>query len=70
LIKFWDSPAPSKVIAFFWQLLYDRIPTRINLDYRGVLGPEDPRDCVGCVGMVESSIHLFFSLSKHYLSVV
>jgi hypothetical protein len=42
----------------------------MNLDYRGVLGPEDPRDCVGCVGMVESSIHLFFSLSKHYLSVV
>jgi hypothetical protein len=24
----WDSPAPSKIIAFSWQLLYERIPTR------------------------------------------
>jgi hypothetical protein len=26
-----DSPVPFKVIAFLWQLLYDRIPTRCNL---------------------------------------
>ncbi|GAU46080.1 hypothetical protein TSUD_180160 [Trifolium subterraneum] len=31
-------PAPSKVIAFSWQLLYDRIPTRRNLEARGLLG--------------------------------
>ncbi|GAU35611.1 hypothetical protein TSUD_30280 [Trifolium subterraneum] len=30
--KIWDSPAPSKVIAFSSQLLYDRIPTRKNLE--------------------------------------
>jgi hypothetical protein len=24
--QIWDSPAPSKVIAFSWQLLYDRSP--------------------------------------------
>jgi hypothetical protein len=55
----WESPAPSKVIAFSWKLLYDRIPTRLNLDYRGIIHPEAPRDCVSCVGMLESSIHLF-----------
>jgi hypothetical protein len=33
----WESPAPSKVIAFSWKLLYDRIPTRLNLDYRGII---------------------------------
>ncbi|MCI18430.1 hypothetical protein A2U01_0039584, partial [Trifolium medium] len=27
----WDSPAPSKVLAFSWQLLYDRVPTKENL---------------------------------------
>jgi hypothetical protein len=55
----WSSSAPSKVIAFSWQLLYDRIPTRSNLDVRGIIGPELPWECVGCVGKIESSIHLF-----------
>ncbi|MCH93818.1 putative non-LTR retroelement reverse transcriptase, partial [Trifolium medium] len=32
----WDSPAPSKVIAFSWQLLYDRVPTKDNLLLRGI----------------------------------
>ncbi|CAJ2643030.1 unnamed protein product [Trifolium pratense] len=55
----WDSPAPSKVIAFSWQLLHDRIPTRSNLAVRGILVADVPWECVGCVGSVESSIHLF-----------
>jgi hypothetical protein len=55
----WDSPAPSKVIAFSWQLLYDKIPTRSNLFLRRILPPDASRDCVGCVGNVESSTHLF-----------
>jgi hypothetical protein len=55
----WDSPAPSKVIAFSWQLLYDRVPTRCNLDLRRILPPNTPRTCVGCVGNLESSSHLF-----------
>ncbi|CAJ2635167.1 unnamed protein product [Trifolium pratense] len=62
--QIWESPAPSKVIAFSWQLLYDRIPTRCNLDYRGILAPDAPRDCVGCVGMTESSTHLFVHCSN------
>jgi hypothetical protein len=57
--QIWESPAPSKVIAFSWQLLYDRITTRSNLDARGMIRPEDPKECVGCVGVVESSTHLF-----------
>ncbi|PNY13317.1 hypothetical protein L195_g009970 [Trifolium pratense] len=54
--QLWDSPAPSKVIAFSWQLLYDRIPTRKNLKVRGLLGVDMPWECVGSV---ESAIHLF-----------
>jgi hypothetical protein len=55
----WESPAPSKVIAFSWQLLYDRIPTTLNLDYQGIIPPDAFRDCVACVGRLESSCHLF-----------
>ncbi|GAU50162.1 hypothetical protein TSUD_263410 [Trifolium subterraneum] len=55
----WDSPSPSKVIAFSWQLLYDRIPTRCNLEARGLLGTDLPWECVGCVGSVKSSTHIF-----------
>jgi hypothetical protein len=55
----WESPAPSKVIAFSWQLLYDRIPSRSNLLLRGIEVSDKPWECVGCVGKVESSIHLF-----------
>ncbi|MCH80431.1 LINE-1 reverse transcriptase like [Trifolium medium] len=55
--QIWESPAPSKVIAFSWQLLHDRIPTRSNLDVRGILLTD--WECVGCVGSAESSIHLF-----------
>ncbi|GAU34029.1 hypothetical protein TSUD_16170 [Trifolium subterraneum] len=54
-----ESPAPSKVVAFSWQLLYDRIPTRRNLEARGLLVLDTPWECVGCVGNVESSSHLF-----------
>jgi hypothetical protein len=59
LDQIWDSPAPSKIIAFSWQLLYDRIPTRINLEARGVLSLDVPWECLGCVGQVETSLHLF-----------
>ncbi|GAU37587.1 hypothetical protein TSUD_395600 [Trifolium subterraneum] len=55
----WESPAPSKVVAFSWKLLYDRIPTRRKLEARGLLGLDTPWECVGCVGNVESSSHLF-----------
>jgi hypothetical protein len=55
----WESPAPSKVIAFSWQLLYDRIPTTSNLDYQGIIPPDALRECVACVGRLESSSHLF-----------
>ncbi|MCH90812.1 F-box family protein, partial [Trifolium medium] len=57
--QIWESPAPSKVIAFSWQLLYDRIPTHSNLDFRGILVSDAPWECVRCVGSVETSIHLF-----------
>jgi hypothetical protein len=57
--QIWNSAAPSKVIAFSWQLILDRIPSRLNLEVRGILSLNVPWECVGCVGKVETSNHLF-----------
>jgi hypothetical protein len=59
LAQIWESSAPSKVIAFSWQLLLDRIPTRKNLDFRGCLSQGMPWECLRCVGKEENSTHLF-----------
>ena len=57
--KLWKSPAPSKVVAFSWTLIHDRIPTRVNLSVRNVLPPDALRCCALCERVDESSIHLF-----------
>jgi hypothetical protein len=57
--QIWKSGAPSKVIAFVWKALHDRIPTRSNLNYRNCLPPDTGMDCVWCVEVVESTSHLF-----------
>ncbi|CAJ2675195.1 unnamed protein product [Trifolium pratense] len=59
LHQLWSSPAPSKVIAFSWKLLLNSIPTRQNLAHRGVLQQMDSKLCAICVGVDESSVHLF-----------
>jgi len=44
----WKSPAPSKMVGFFWQLLLDRIPTKINLARRKILPLDESERCVFC----------------------
>jgi len=56
--QIWKSGAPSKVMAFSWKLLLDRIP-RVNLEVRNCLPPEEGANCFWCVLGRESSIHLF-----------
>ncbi|GAU45140.1 hypothetical protein TSUD_131390 [Trifolium subterraneum] len=55
----WDSPASSKVVAFSWQLLHDRVPTKENLLLCGVLPQNSDGYCVWCGDICESSSHLF-----------
>jgi hypothetical protein len=55
----WKSPAPSKLIAFSWQLIHNRIPTKDNLARRGILGGVIHGNCVVCAGMLELATHLF-----------
>jgi hypothetical protein len=57
--EIWDSPAPPKVIAFSWQLLYDRVPTKENLLLRGVIPHSSGDSCIWCGDVRESSSHLF-----------
>jgi len=56
--RIWKCVAPSKVVAFSWKLLHNRIPTKVNLSYRNVLSPEIPLNCVMCDGVIESANHL------------
>jgi hypothetical protein len=57
--KIWKSPAPSKVIAFVWKLLRNRIPTKVNLAHRGVDIDGSLAECVHCIGREELTSHLF-----------
>jgi hypothetical protein len=54
----WNSAAPSKVIAFSWQLMFDRLPTRENLILRGMMRTAD-MVCPLCNDAVETESHLF-----------
>jgi hypothetical protein len=56
--QIWRSPAPSKIIAFSWQVLHNRIPTRDNLALRGIIRGNASRNCVMCVDHLESVAHL------------
>jgi hypothetical protein len=58
--KIWKSGAPSKVIAFVWKALLDRIPTRVNLLKRNCLPPDIGSNCVWCTTVPESLEHLSF----------
>ncbi|GAU34591.1 hypothetical protein TSUD_15060 [Trifolium subterraneum] len=55
----WESLAPSKVIVFSWQLLFGRIPTRVNLAKRGIVEHGYNSFCVLCPWSLECEGHLF-----------
>jgi hypothetical protein len=55
----WKCKTPSKVLAIAWTMLLDRIPTRVNLAYRGVLNVEESRNCLLCRRVEETTLHLF-----------
>ncbi|GKV34438.1 hypothetical protein SLEP1_g42813 [Rubroshorea leprosula] len=57
--RIWNPKFPSKVSAFNWQLLLDRIPTKVNLVIRGIIGESKDGKCVFCKEEDEDSKHLF-----------
>ena len=64
LSQIWKSGVPSKVVAFSWKLLLDRIPTRVNLEVRNCLPPDGGSNCIWCANVRESSVHLFLHCDK------
>ncbi|XP_057415175.1 uncharacterized protein LOC130710037 [Lotus japonicus] len=63
----WKSLAPSKVKAFAWRILLDRIASKENLLKRRVLVVHDQATCSFCSAHLESCWHLLFScpVSNH-----
>jgi len=55
----WKSWASFKVRVFSWQLLLDRIHTRMNLLRRGVMRDQEVSLCVFCGVEVETVSRLF-----------
>jgi hypothetical protein len=49
----------AKVIVFSWQLIMQRLSTRVNLSPRGVPGLRENPCCVWCPEERESEVHLF-----------
>lgn len=55
----WKSKAPPKVLAFSWTLFLDRLPTKVNLAKRRLVGVEVSKQCVFCGGDDETAVNLF-----------
>lgn len=60
----WKSSAPSKVVAFSWKLLLDRIPTRVNFQRWNIFPPDASSLCVFCGRRDEFANHLFIHCEK------
>jgi hypothetical protein len=54
----WKCGAPSKVCAFSWQLILDRIQTKDNLLKRRIINVQQGQ-CVMCSSAQETATHLF-----------
>jgi len=54
----WHKQVPQKVSIVAWRLLQDRLPTKINLQRRGIAQVTDTRCVSGC-GKEETTSHLF-----------
>jgi hypothetical protein len=58
----WHKQVPLKVSVFAWRLSRDKLPTKTNLAFHGIIHPEAQYCAAGC-GDMESAQHLFISCS-------
>ncbi|GKU91159.1 hypothetical protein SLEP1_g5069 [Rubroshorea leprosula] len=63
--RIWNPMLPSKIAAFNWRVILDRIPTKVNLHSRGVIKNMEEAKCSICEEY-EDATHLFLNckLSK------
>ncbi|GKU96282.1 hypothetical protein SLEP1_g9530 [Rubroshorea leprosula] len=57
--RVWNPILPNKIAAFNWQVLFNRIPTKLNLLKRGCAKGWEDNKCVMCEAVEEDSDHLF-----------
>jgi hypothetical protein len=60
--SYMTQTGPLNVSIFAWRLLRDKLPTRVNLEARGIISPETQYCVAGC-GCMESAQHLFLYCS-------
>jgi len=60
--ELWKLKVPTKISAFPWRLLKDRLPSKANLRRRQI--ELDDSTCPFCRNMEESVDHLFFHYNK------
>lgn len=65
--KFWIHIIPSKVLAFGWQVLMDRAPSRMNLWKRNIIEDVEGLNCVFCEAGLETLDHLLFGCCRSLL---
>ncbi|KAL8456900.1 hypothetical protein ACS0TY_034944 [Phlomoides rotata] len=59
----WNKVVPSKIKAFTWKVIQDRIPSILNLVKRGSFNIHFSRKCKTCDVEDEDTQHLFFECS-------
>ncbi|GLT48447.1 hypothetical protein SLA2020_220710 [Shorea laevis] len=57
----WDNNLPMKISAFAWKALQNKIPTKENLQKRGMIEENIETKCIFCGEQTESSTHILFS---------
>ncbi|GKU89474.1 hypothetical protein SLEP1_g3606 [Rubroshorea leprosula] len=57
--RIWNSVLPNKISTFNWQLLLDRIPTKMNMLTRGIIKDIQDCKCGICGEEEEDTKHLF-----------
>ncbi|GKU86994.1 hypothetical protein SLEP1_g1457 [Rubroshorea leprosula] len=70
-VRVWNNLIPTKICAFGWQVLQDKIPTKLNLYKRGIILDVNQAMCSLCGGLcganIEDANHLFIHCSVAYL---
>ncbi|GKV30135.1 hypothetical protein SLEP1_g38990 [Rubroshorea leprosula] len=59
--RVWNPILPSKIAAFNWKVMMDRIPTKLNLFKRGVIKDMEDGKCTLCEVEDEDINHLFLN---------
>ncbi|GKV01533.1 hypothetical protein SLEP1_g14082 [Rubroshorea leprosula] len=64
--RIWCRLVPTKICAFVWKVLQDRIPSKVNLYKRGIIPDLNLATCMLCKENIEDINHLFLHCKFAY----